>query len=50
MTEQQNRNSVLNRDNYEMLQREKRQARNLLELLVERVEDNQELFPRTLNE
>lgn len=50
MTEQQNRNSVLNRDNYEMLQREKRRARNLLELLVERVEDNQELFPRTLNE
>lgn len=50
MTEQQNRNSVLNRDNFEMLQREKRQARNLLELLVERVEDNQELFPRTLNE
>lgn len=50
MTEQQNRNSVLNRDNYEMLQREKRQAWNLLELLVERVEDNQELFPRTLNE
>lgn len=50
MTEQQNRNSVLNRDNYEMLQREKRQAWNLLELLGERVEDNQELFPRTLNE
>lgn len=50
MTEQQNRNSVLNRDNYKMLQREKRQARNLLELLVERVEDNQELFPKTLNE